>query len=282
MNCSFEEILEVVEKNDKKRFLIQNIDNDLYIKATQGHSIEVFKRFLTKLQSLFCLFTNYRQLNDLALKPVKNIKELPSETVVHGTYMRCWLSIKKQGLCRMSRNHIHFALGEYDNKVVISGWISSNILFWLVFSTNYTNLSCLIEIWTGVRKDCEVLIYIDLDAALHDGIEFFISENNVVLTSGVNGFLAPKYFKYVLNARTKQPFDPDFPNAPPSGWDMLFSLKLHSHSCKDFDKLEWLIDSSVVGSHCNFFNPTLCWSHCVVSFCTTLRLSCKTEKLQQS
>jgi 2'-phosphotransferase len=160
------DILEAVQKNNKKRFVIKKIDGLLYIKATQGHSIE---------------------LKDLALKPVKSLAEIPTRIVVHGTYMKHWPSIKTQGLCRMKRNHIHFAIGEYGSNVAIS----------------------------GLRNNCEVLIYIDLDAAIQDGIEFFFSENNVVLSSGVNGCLAPKYFKYVLDARTGQPFDPDFPHAPP-------------------------------------------------------------------
>jgi RNA:NAD 2'-phosphotransferase (TPT1/KptA family) len=31
--------------------------------------------------------------------------------VVHGTYLNCWESIKKSGLNKMKRNHIHFAIG---------------------------------------------------------------------------------------------------------------------------------------------------------------------------
>lgn len=34
---------------------------------------------------------------------------------------------------------------------------------------------------------------------MKDGINFYISSNNVILTEGVNGVLHPKYFKAVIN-----------------------------------------------------------------------------------
>jgi len=34
---------------------------------------------------------------------------------------------------------------------------------------------------------------------MKDGINFYISSNNVILTEGVNGVLPPKYFKAVIN-----------------------------------------------------------------------------------
>ena len=44
-----------------------------------------------------------------------------------------------------------------------------------------------------------------------DGIDFLLSDNGVILTTGVNGVLEPKYFSHVINGKTKEPFDPDFP-----------------------------------------------------------------------
>lgn len=48
-----------------------------------------------------------------------------------------------------------------------------------------------------MRLNCNVFIWIDVELAMNDGIEFFISSNNVVLTKGINGILPPKYFKNV-------------------------------------------------------------------------------------
>jgi hypothetical protein len=82
----------------------------------------------------------------------------------------------------MERNHIHFAIGQYGSAVVIS----------------------------GMRSSAQVLIYLDVEAALKDGIPLFLSANKVVLSPGdSDGRIAPKYFKYVLNTKL-EPFDPDF------------------------------------------------------------------------
>jgi hypothetical protein len=48
-----------------------------------------------------------------------------------------------------------------------------------------------------------------------DKIEFFQSENGVILSSGIDGILPPKYFLYVLDAKTLKPFDPQFPKPLP-------------------------------------------------------------------
>ena len=47
---------------------------------------------------------------------------------------------------------------------------------------------------SGMRKDCEVAIWINLKAALEDGVPFYMSQNQVVLTPGKEGRLSPKYF----------------------------------------------------------------------------------------
>merc|ERR1712025_525503 len=95
--------------------------------------------------------------NDLGKFPV----------VCHGTYSRHWDSIRQQGLNRMTRNHIHFVPSDsFGGKNVIS----------------------------GMRKSCELLIYINLRAALKDGVPFYVSANNVLLSPGINGVLPPRYF----------------------------------------------------------------------------------------
>ncbi len=40
-------------------------------------------------------------------------------------------------------------------------------------------------------------------AAMKDGVRFFISTNNVILTQGIDGILHPKYFKKVVRKDNK-------------------------------------------------------------------------------
>lgn len=88
--------------------------------------------------------------------------------VVHGTFRKNLDSIKKSGLSKMKRNQIHFATST-DAK-------------------------------SGVRTGANVFIYVNLSLALKDGIKFFISDNNVILTPGNHrGFLEPKYFDKIID-----------------------------------------------------------------------------------
>jgi 2'-phosphotransferase len=46
-----------------------------------------------------------------------------------------------------------------------------------------------------IHNDREVLIYLDVQNYLHDGMKIFIYEKKVILTWGFNGVVLPKYFK---------------------------------------------------------------------------------------
>lgn len=114
------------------------------------------------------------QVEDLELKPVlAGSPNCPSEAV-HGSYLRNWNSIQQHGLSRMKRTHIHLAPGLPGEEGVIS----------------------------GMRKDCDLAIFIDVTKALSDGIQFFWSDNGVLLTTGdTEGKLLPKYFSRALRLR---------------------------------------------------------------------------------
>lgn len=77
---TFEQIQEVVETNDKKRFTISKDGKS--IRAAQGHSIKV----------------------DLGLKA-----NLPPEVLYHGTASRFMKAIGKEGLRTMNRDHVHLS-----------------------------------------------------------------------------------------------------------------------------------------------------------------------------
>jgi 2'-phosphotransferase len=93
---------------------------------------------------------------------------------VHGTNPQAWKDIQKIGLNKMARTHIHFAIGEPGEGVI-----------------------------SGMRKGSEVRIFIDMDKAMKDGIKFYISENKVILTEGIEGVLDIKYFKHVMWGKQK-------------------------------------------------------------------------------
>lgn len=133
----------IVQTNDKKRFEY-NADQSR-IRATQGHSMGI----------------------SLNLEPL-SVASVP-EIVIHGTYRKHLDAILRDGLNRMSRDHIHMATGMPGESGVIS----------------------------GMRKSCEVILHIDAKQAIADGIVFYRSTNGVVLTAGINGVLPPKYIRCV-------------------------------------------------------------------------------------
>ncbi|XP_029367647.1 tRNA 2'-phosphotransferase 1 [Echeneis naucrates] len=114
------------------------------------------------------------QVRDLELRPVlPGSPDCPAEAV-HGSYLSKWRSIQQHGLSRMKRTHIHLASGLPGDQGVIS----------------------------GMRRDCDLAVFVDVPKALADGIEFFWSENGVLLTSGnAEGKLLPKYFSRALRLR---------------------------------------------------------------------------------
>ncbi|XP_059378363.1 tRNA 2'-phosphotransferase 1 isoform X2 [Carassius carassius] len=107
------------------------------------------------------------QVTDLELRAVAlDDPDYPREAV-HGSYMKHWPSICSQGISRMNRTHIHLAPGLPGDGRVIS----------------------------GMRPSCDLAVYIDVAKAISDGIQFFWSENGVLLTPGdAAGMLLPCYF----------------------------------------------------------------------------------------
>lgn len=110
----------------------------------------------------------------ITLNKIDDPSKIP--IAVHGTYYRFWEKIKAEGLKKMNRNHIH--LTEHER-----------------FNSNTS----------GFRSNSQILIYIDVSKAMTDGIVFYRSENNVILTEGINGILSNKYFVKVIDRVTAKP-----------------------------------------------------------------------------
>ncbi|CAK8698489.1 unnamed protein product [Clavelina lepadiformis] len=110
------------------------------------------------------------EVENLELTEITDACDYPN--VIHGTFWNAWRHIKGEGLHKRKRIHIHMTTAEPadENKVI-----------------------------SGMKRSCTIFIYIDLEAALKDGLEFFLSTNGVVLSPGdEKGYLKPKYFKEVV------------------------------------------------------------------------------------
>ncbi|GLA83407.1 hypothetical protein AtubIFM56815_007599 [Aspergillus tubingensis] len=121
------------------------------IRATQGHSIKTVEaaHLLEKLS-----------LSD---------KDKLPRTVVHGTFHSAWPAIFSSGGLRcMGRNQVHFATGPAVEDVLAGNAVAAPG-----------------QVISGMRRDAQVLIYVDLEKALSAGCPFWRSENGVVLSEGL-------------------------------------------------------------------------------------------------
>lgn len=125
-SISQEQLERVVANNDKKRFAFS--DDGTRIRASQGHSIEV----------------------ELGYTPV-----VPPETLYHGTADRFLASIRKSGLVKQSRQHVHLSQTQETATAV------------------------------GKRHGRLVLLTVRTGEMHREGYTFFLSANNVWLTEEV-------------------------------------------------------------------------------------------------
>lgn len=158
---SIEKLQEIVTTDAKQRYTLRcnPLTGSQEIRANQGHS-------LASVEAEACL------------ERIQSVSELP-ECVAHGTYHRNWERIKVEGLKRLQRNHVHFAVISGDNRAILSGF----------------------------RRDCQVLIYLNVAKVLEDKLELFRSSNNVILCAGVDGCIKPQYFQRVTDRRTGKPLE---------------------------------------------------------------------------
>ncbi|KAG0337273.1 hypothetical protein BG000_005627 [Podila horticola] len=134
-------------------------------RITDKDGAVVTKTFIRAVQG-----HSIKAVEDLGLEPLTNPAQIP--TVVHGTVFSKWDLIRQNGLSKMNRNHIHMAAGLLGESGVIS----------------------------GMRRSCNLYIYIDTVKAIQDGIKFFRTSNSVILSDGLNGdgtIPAPYFLKVV-------------------------------------------------------------------------------------
>jgi putative RNA 2'-phosphotransferase len=124
---------EVVATNDKRRFSFS--PDGTRIRANQGHSVEV----------------------ELGLEPVE-----PPELLYHGTVARFLDSIRRQGLLRGGRRHVHLSADRQTARTV------------------------------GQRRGRPVVLVVEAARMHGDGHQFYLSENGVWLT----GAVPPEYLTF--------------------------------------------------------------------------------------
>lgn len=109
------------------------------------------------------------------LKPILSADEV--SVCVHGTYRKNLESILKSGLKRMTRLHVHFSCGLPTSGEVIS----------------------------GMRRDINILIFLNVQLALQEGMKLYISDNKVILTEGFEGVVPVKYFERIETWPGREP-----------------------------------------------------------------------------
>ncbi len=124
---TFEELNEIVETNDKKRFIFN--EDKTRIRANQGHSIDI----------------------NLALVP-----QQPPEFLYHGTAQSNIESILEKGIEKRNRQHVHLSQDKETATKV------------------------------GMRHGKPFILIINTQKMSDDGIEFYLSENDVWLTDFVD------------------------------------------------------------------------------------------------
>ena len=159
--------------------------SNFYIRASQGHSMKG-----VEAENLLTPIT----LEDEASVP---------ETVVHGTFYGAWESILRDGGLRgMGRNHVHFSSGLPLQEVLRSledagGGIGGN---------GKGRLSKLMDesrVISGMRRDAQILIYIDVKKALREeeGMKWWRSDNGVILTEGIEGLVGMGYWTKAIEVK---------------------------------------------------------------------------------
>ena len=152
---------------DKIRYTFKYIDGELYVKAAQGHGTG--------------LDIDYEC--DMTILNLEEAQQRKWQYVIHGTRFTFVNDILKYGLMTGGRDnrankrvHIHFAVRK-----------------------PHLGREC-----SGVRHGSDVAIYVDLYHAIRNGIPFYLSINNVVLTKGDNGVLSKAFFTKIVHLVTER------------------------------------------------------------------------------
>ncbi|KAI6772135.1 hypothetical protein HG530_003093 [Fusarium avenaceum] len=164
LKVTLEDIQAIVSSNDKQRFTLKPKDPSLEIPSTSSadYLIRANQGHSIKLESA--------ALHAPITIEAGNVPQ----RVLHGSFFYFWPAIVETGgLKPMSRTHVHCSSGTPEEGVV-----------------------------SGMRKDAELIIEVDIEASLNAGVKWWLSDNGVLLTEGdEQGILSTKYFKSVTGRK---------------------------------------------------------------------------------
>ncbi|SZF04430.1 unnamed protein product [Blumeria hordei] len=172
LNVTFSDIQSVVSQNDKQRFSMKL--NPTLPEHPDPQSTNC-SDWLIRANQGHSIPVESSSL----LTPITIDSGNVPDVIIHGTYFAFYnLIMETGGLSRMNREHIHFStesVGENHQKAI-----------------------------SGMRNDSQILIYVDINSSLADGMKWWLSSNGVALTEGnENGLLPVKYFKKVMGRRER-------------------------------------------------------------------------------
>ncbi|KAL7937651.1 KptA family domain-containing protein [Trichoderma chlorosporum] len=164
LNATLAEIKEIVASGEKQRFTMK-LSPSVTAEPT-AHDSNAASHYLIRANQGHSIKIESAAL----LQPITLEAGNVPPRVLHGTYFAFWSAIEESGgLKVMGRNHIHCSTGTPEEGVM-----------------------------SGMRKDAELVIEIDMEKSLQDGIQWWKSDNGVLLTEGgEGGILSTSYFKKV-------------------------------------------------------------------------------------
>ncbi|KAM4054710.1 RNA 2'-phosphotransferase, tpt1 / kptA family protein [Hirsutella rhossiliensis] len=173
LKVTLADVQSLVATNDKQRFSLKlNPETTNPDPSTAGASAADYLVRANQGHSI--------KLDSSTLLEPITLEDVPLR-VLHGTYFAFWPAIEAAGgLKPMGRNHVHCSTGDPDD----SGEGGPAVV-------------------SGMRRDAELVIEIDVEGSLREGVKWWRSDNGVVLTEGNQdgGLLSTRFFKKVTGRK---------------------------------------------------------------------------------
>ncbi|ODA82779.1 hypothetical protein RJ55_01288 [Drechmeria coniospora] len=174
LNVSLSEVQSVVASNEKQRFALKPKPRPDSQAASHSLSTSTSPPSSTESNSASDYLIRANQGHSIKLESASVLQPVTLDDVpprvLHGTYYAFWPSIVAAGgLKPMGRTHVHCSTGTPEEGVV-----------------------------SGMRRDAELVIEIDVQGSLRAGVTWWRSDNGVLLTEGgQDGLLSTTFFKKV-------------------------------------------------------------------------------------